>query len=213
MNRSFPIGCPQSLQLPILNRRDLLCLGGAGVLGLILPGLMASNASAANPGGERRRARAKSCILLFMTGGPPQLETFDPKSCSLFPATSTTVPGVQICDQLPDVAKLAHHCALVRSVWHKIVPHNDAHRYVLTGFSFMERDARPDDRPGIIALAAKYLPRPRGIPTSVMLPWIAGDNPGVVSAGMGGGKRPRADRATKECSRHRPVGPEKVVSL
>jgi hypothetical protein len=178
-------GCSDSWQ-PMLNRREMLRLGGSGILGYTLPGLMAKNATASN-GRERRRARARSCILLFMTGGPSQLETFDPKPNSLFPAISTTVPGTQICEQLPDVAKLAHHFALVRTVWHTIVPHNDAHRYVLTGFSKGETNARPDDRPGIIALAAKYLRRPQGMPTSVMLPWIAGDNAGVVSGGMGGG--------------------------
>ncbi len=185
----LPLACPEMWQMLCLNRREMLRLGGQSLLGFTLATSMPSNAATANPSGERRRARARSCILVFLPGGPSQLETFDPKpdapseTRSIFPAISTTVPGIRLCEHLPDLAKLAQHFALVRTVWHTSDAHPAAHRYVLTGFSG-NGSARPDDRPGIVALAAKYL-RPRNdMPAAVVLPWFARDeSAGGISAG------------------------------
>src|SRR5205823_6005193 len=72
----------------------------------------------------RLRSTAKSCIMLYMLGGPPQQETFDIKPDapagprSLFPPTSTSVPGIQICSLLPRLARNAKHLAIIRSTYH-----------------------------------------------------------------------------------------------
>src|SRR3954452_141081 len=82
-------------------RRDFLRVGGIGGLGLTLPGLL--RAAAGRP--DRAPAglgRARRCVLLFLTGGPPQLDTWDPKPGA--PAeyrgelrpVATAVPGVQV---------------------------------------------------------------------------------------------------------------------
>lgn len=189
-------GCPEFLHAQALTRRELLRVGGLGTLGLSLPALLAAEASAADYGGERPRARAKSCILLFLSGGPSQYETFDPKpdapseNRSIFGTTATNVPGTHLCELLPDLAPLANRFALIRSAWHKYGGHFGGHRYALTGYAApgnADQASRPDDKPGIIGLAAKYLP-PRGsFPLAVMLPWSATDQGNGASGGMGGG--------------------------
>src|SRR5437868_5112898 len=57
-----------------ISRRQAMCIGGLSAVGLSLPSLLAARERR-----ERSTARAKSCIVLWMTGGPPQHETWDPK--------------------------------------------------------------------------------------------------------------------------------------
>jgi hypothetical protein len=81
----------------------------------------------------------KSCILVFLYGGPSQFETFDPKP--LAPATirgeyqtiSTAVPGIAVGEHLPQVARIMDRVALVRSVHHEFRNHNPAAGEALTG--------------------------------------------------------------------------------
>src|SRR5207247_7515087 len=79
------------------------------------------------------------CILIFFYGGPSHLETFDPKPNAPaeirgeFKPISTSVPGVQIGEHLPRLAKLMHKIALVRSVHHAARLHDSAAIHALTG--------------------------------------------------------------------------------
>src|SRR5438874_2600157 len=92
-----------------MNRRTFLQAGALSPLGLGLSDSLwlHSTAQAASGGGK-----AKACILLFMTGGPAQQETFDPKpdapegTRGEFRPAATNVPGVRICEHLPMLAKL-----------------------------------------------------------------------------------------------------------
>ena len=106
-----------------VSRRDFLRIGGLGAAGLALPELFRGRASAATSRrGPAGRGSAKSCILLFMNGGPSQLGTFDlkpdapPEIRGDFKPIATNVPGIQICEHLPLLAKQAHRYAVVRSV-------------------------------------------------------------------------------------------------
>ena len=100
-------------------RRQLLRRIGFGSLGLGLPTLLRKDAQGATPG---RTARAKSCIMIFLFGGPSQLETWDMKPLSPveyrgeFQPIATSAPGVDWCEHLPRSARLAHHVAVVRSL-------------------------------------------------------------------------------------------------
>ena len=115
-------------------RHDLLLAGSLGLLGLGLPELL----QGAQSSGLRRGA-AKSCILFFLEGGPAQQDMWDMKPEAPlemrgpFKPIATTNPDVQLCDELPQLAKQIHHLALVRSVHHKIVDHNAGAYYMLTG--------------------------------------------------------------------------------
>src|SRR5260221_631719 len=113
-----------------LSRRTFLQAGGLPGGGLALPQLLAARAEAKSAGQGRTAppaqagGSAKACILLYMLGGPPQQETFDIKpdapgtARSLFRPIATNVPGIDICELLPDVARQADRLAIVRSVHH-----------------------------------------------------------------------------------------------
>ena len=108
----------------MLHRRDaMLRLGGFGLGALTLPGLLrAEQAQAALADSRRSGGKAKSCILVYLWGGPPQLDTFDLKPDapegirSPFQPIDTVVPGIQISDQLPQIARHTDKMALIRSM-------------------------------------------------------------------------------------------------
>src|SRR5262250_1530284 len=91
-----------------VTRREFLRVGGLGLAGLTLPSLLRGQARAAAP---RREPRAQSVIQLFMWGGPSQHETFDLKPAAAdgirgeFRPIATSVPGVRICEHLPQLAR------------------------------------------------------------------------------------------------------------
>ncbi|MBW3542998.1 MAG: DUF1501 domain-containing protein, partial [Planctomycetes bacterium] len=124
------------------NRRDLLRAGSIGLFGLSWPGLLHGRSLAAETAGEAHHAsfgRAKSCILLFMWGGPAHQDTWDMKPAAPaeirgeFQPISTVVPGLQICEHLPLLATRTDRLAVVRSLTHGDVNHTTATHYLLTG--------------------------------------------------------------------------------
>lgn len=135
-----------------ITRRDLLHLGGLSLLGLNLADfsrLQAAQRVAATTGPF---GRAKSCILVYLVGAPPQHETFDPKPDAPaeiqgeMRAIASAVPGVQICERLPRVAKIADRLTIVRSMTHPWPFH--AINYALAGIPQVNTrvEADPNDR-------------------------------------------------------------------
>ena len=119
-------------------RREMLKLLGASVAGSSLSGWLAPLAAAAAQ--QTKPARQKSCILLWMDGGPSHIDTFDPKpeAGSEFRgdlgAIGTSVPGIQIGEKFPNLAKLMHHGAIIRSMNTAEADHGRARVYMHTGF-------------------------------------------------------------------------------
>jgi hypothetical protein len=122
-------------------RRELMKLLAAGVGGISLSGWLGPLAAAAqqqapSTGGRRQ----KSCILLWMDGGPSHVETFDPKPEAGMDvrgdlgAIGTSVAGIQIGEKFPQLAKLMHHGAIVRSMSTIEADHGRARVYVHTGY-------------------------------------------------------------------------------
>src|SRR5438874_13157678 len=99
-----------------LSRRQWLRLAAAGVLGGCASGWLKTLAADAADHPQRKRA----CILLWMSGGPSQLDTFDLKpghrNGGPFKPIATRVTGIQISEHLPKVARFMDHMALVRSL-------------------------------------------------------------------------------------------------
>lgn len=116
-----------------LSRRCFLQVGGLGLAGLSLADVLAARAVAANP------APQTSVILLYLHGGPSQLETYDLKPQapsayrSVFEPIPTNVPGLEICELFPLQAKIADKFSIVRSIHHDIGIHSDGGILVLTG--------------------------------------------------------------------------------
>ena len=118
-----------------LSRRELLGVSLASVLGVSFSGWMPRLAAAADQAGAER---AKSCILLWMNGGPSQTDTFDLKpghaNGGPFKEISTAVPGVRISEHLPGVAKEVKDLAIIRSLSTREGEHGLATQLMQTGY-------------------------------------------------------------------------------
>lgn len=170
---------------PRLPRRQLLT---AGVLGMSGLGLAKSLPAAT----EGLPPRAKSVIFLYQFGGPSHLESFDPKP--LTPAEirgewnciSTNVPGIDICEKLPQMARVMDKVTLVRSVHHKMKNHNPAAYYALTGHAPPSDDIRLRDSldlyPAYGSVVDSILSPPRGALGFVAYPHVLRD--GSVTPGQ-----------------------------
>ncbi|MBA4188038.1 MAG: DUF1501 domain-containing protein [Planctomycetaceae bacterium] len=175
-----------------INRRTLLRMAPLSALGL--SGLRTL------PAAERgtNEGRGKACILLYMTGGPAQQETFDPKpdgpqeTRGEFKPTATSVPGVQICEHLPMMAKLAHQYAIIRSTWHGSDTHGVGVHYNLTGLKHAPRSAgEPQidrrDPPCIGSVIRQLRGDRNGLPGAVQLPRQVGDQNNAYWGGQHAG--------------------------
>jgi hypothetical protein len=163
----------------LCQRREFLRVGGGlAVSGFLAPRLRADT--------EPARSGARSCILVYLLGGPPQLDTFDLKPAAPaevrgpFRPIPTSVPGVQVCEHLPRLAGLAHRYALVRTVSHNNHNHTPMIYYTLTGRPVerpgVDNDVRPpqrSDAPHVGAVLARFKPVPAGLPGYVAIPELA----------------------------------------
>ena len=138
-----------------LSRRQILRLAAAGALGFSSSGWI--EALAADAGTDPRRR--KSCILLWMTGGPSQTDTFDPKpghpNGGEFKAIETAAPGILISEHLPKLAKQMKDIAIVRSMSTKEGDHGRATFNLRTGY----QQTGPIRYPTFGSLVAKELGR------------------------------------------------------
>lgn len=119
------------------SRRELLQIGGAGLLGLSLPRVLAAQEDSGSA--PFAGAKAKSVIFLFLFGGPSQLETFDMKPDAPaeirgpFQPMKCRTPGLLISDHLPGLANISDKFAVVRSMTHDFNDHSGAGHYLQTG--------------------------------------------------------------------------------
>ena len=155
-----------------LSRRTLL---GAGTGGMLMSSL-ASALARADEAGTTDSARPKSVILLWLEGGPSQLETFDPHVGSKIggevKSIDTSVKGLQIADTLPHTAEQMHLTSLVRSVTSKEGDHERAVYNIKTGY-------RPDptlEHPSIGAILCHVDDRVSDIPRHISI--VPGKQPG-----------------------------------
>ncbi len=117
-------------------RREFLRVGASALGGLSLADLLAARAAA---GTSVVSELPTSVILFWMWGGPSQIETFDPKPNAPseyrgpFRPIATSVPGIEICELFPQLAKIADKYSLIRSLHHEMASHNDGSIEVLTG--------------------------------------------------------------------------------
>ncbi|HZY86229.1 MAG TPA: DUF1501 domain-containing protein, partial [Gemmataceae bacterium] len=139
-----------------LSRRDWLKLSAAGVVGCSMSGWLENLASAA----AKDPARKRACILLWMNGGPSQMDTFDLKpghaNGGPYKEIATSAPGVKISEHLPKIAKHADRMAVIRSMSTKEADHGRATYYMRTGHV----PGGPIQYPALGALVAKELERP-----------------------------------------------------
>src|SRR5205823_5048347 len=130
---SMPRTTGFSSPLKGLSRRDWLKLAAAGVVGYSMSGWLGRLAAAAAADPQRRR----SCILLWMNGGPSQMDTFDLKpghaNGGPYKEIQTSIPGLRISEHLPRLAKNMEQVALIRSMSTKEADHGRASYLLRTG--------------------------------------------------------------------------------
>lgn len=179
-----------------LSRRDLLRVGGLGVAGLTLADLFRSRATADV---DRRPGKARSCIVLFLMGGPSQHSTWDPKPGA--PAEvrgelkpiSTTVPGLAISELLPKTAKLAEHLCLLRAVRTGDNAHSSSGYYMFTGVPHQPKNMEnanpgpPNNWPNFGAIVRHLQKGNSSIPAAVRLPHHIWNTDGSVWPGQDAG--------------------------
>jgi hypothetical protein len=183
-----------------INRRELLRVGSLSALGLSLPRLLQAAQTGAPPRGiinDPTFGRAKNIIYVWLQGGPPQHETFDPKPEAPseirgpFKPIQTNIPGIQFCELLPRIARMADKLAVVRSL-HTDTDLHDASGYeVLTGYRYTGTNSRqisPTDWPYFGSVLKLIKPSQKLPPlTSVWIPDIMRLNENVTPAGQTGG--------------------------
>ncbi|MFO1091741.1 MAG: DUF1501 domain-containing protein [Planctomycetaceae bacterium] len=195
--------CAEFGRLRRMPRRTVVEAGALGLLGLSLPKLWGSAASAAED--DRGLGRAKRCIFLFMWGGPSQLDTFDMKPEAPaevrgpFQSIATPVPGLQVCEHFKHLAPLMDRVAVVRSLTHDDPAHLSSVHTVLTGHlpPVNKSDGEPPserDTPCVGSVISKVRAPQNGLPASVTMPWLVyhPSAPGGVAPGQHGGWLGRA---------------------
>jgi uncharacterized protein (DUF1501 family) len=175
------------------SRRDFLRVGTASLfgMGVGLPQLLAAD-KLKSPG-----TKDVSLIFVFLHGGLSTIDTFDLKPDAPaefrgeFNSINTNVPGVQVCEHLPSVAKVMDHISLIRSFRHHNSDHGPADHYMLTGYfptAGFNPNLNPNNqRPSHGSIIAKKL-GPRGsVPPYVALPKV---HPSSGSAYLGAAAAP-----------------------
>ena len=170
-----------------LTRRRALRIGASGLIGgLSLPWLLEAQAKAATA----KPGKAKSCIFIFLEGGPSQLDMWDLKPEAPaeirgpYKPISTSVSGTQICEHLPMCAKIANKYTIVRSHSHNDNGHNTGYHYLMTGYKadFPDGNTRvPNNHlfPSIGSIISRELG-----PKSTLPPYI--NMPHMMQAGGAG---------------------------
>ncbi len=191
-----------------VSRREWLRVGGLSLLGLSLPALLRAETRPASPRPApglttglhgATFGRARSVIFLWLQGGPPQHETFDPKPDAPaeirgpFKPIATNVPGIHFSELLPRTARVADKLAVVRSMATDDDSHDVSGYWVLTGYPYggasgTARQIKPNDWPYFGSLVKMLRPSER-LPalTSVWLPDVMRLNDNVTPAGQTAG--------------------------
>ena len=183
-------------------RREILRVGGLGLLGagLRLPDL--ASAAIAPVGGSF--GRAKSCIVLFLMGGPPQHSTWDPKPDAPaevrgeFGPIATKVPGLSLSDLMPMTAQQADKICVLRAVSTGDNAHSSSGYYMLTGRPHSPQNVEnanpgaPNDSPSLGALMGRVESGRGSMPSTITLPHRIFNTDGSVWPGQDAGFLGRA---------------------
>ncbi|MBI3463867.1 MAG: DUF1501 domain-containing protein [Planctomycetes bacterium] len=172
-------------------RRDFLRVGTLGLAGLSLPGLLRARADYTAAG---KSTSDTAVVLLWLPGGPTHMDTYDLKPQAPaeyrgeFRPIATNVPGIEICELMPQQAKVMDKMAIVRSFSHTNAGHGGGTHWVMTGFNYVLADsgAGPvNPSPGAVCAKVRGNNPKTGMPPFIALNRVYADGPahlGVASA-------------------------------
>jgi hypothetical protein len=184
------------------NRREVMHIGGLGFLGAGLNQtdlLQAADTANGPTTSTSSFGRARSCILLFLMGGPPQHSTWDPKPDAPaevrgeFRPIPTMVPGLSISELLPRTALVADKLCILRAVSTGDNAHSSSGYYMLTGRPHQPMNFEnanpgpPNDAPSLGAVLRRIGKARGGLPSSVTLPHRIFNTDGSVWPGQDAG--------------------------
>lgn len=182
----------QQLESRRMRRRGALRAGSVGLLGMTMPELLRAQSLASEQQLNAPVQKAKSCILLFMWGGPAHQDTWDLKPNAPaevrgeFRPIDTAVPGIQICEHFPLLAQRTRDLAIIRSMTHTNVDHTTATHYLLTGKPPLPSSDLRKDWPHIGSVLAKLGRGKDPLPAFVsMRPELENDVPRFVEQSHG----------------------------
>jgi uncharacterized protein (DUF1501 family) len=206
-----------------LTRRKFLQVGYSGLAGLGLPGLLAARAAA---GAGKTAGRARSVIVILLSGGLGQHDSFDMKPEAPeamrgeFKPIATAVPGIRMCEHLPRLASRAGKLAIVRSMSHPEGNHLVAVHRVLTGqpsnprgANDLDRVASRDDFPCYAAVLDRVRRRTDGVPSGVALPTRLVEGPLTWPGQDAGFLGPRHDPWQLRLDPNRPEAHDDTLAL
>ena len=158
-----------------VSRRQALRIGASGFLGgLTLPKLFQMEATASNG----LAAKAKSCIFLYLQGGPSTIDMWDMKPDApaevrgKFKPVQTNVNGIQICEHFPMMSKMMDKVALIRSLHHRTgATHENGQRWMMTGHDFNADSVKPH----LGSVISKVYGQKSELPSNVVLPGPIGN--------------------------------------
>lgn len=152
-----------------MTRRSFLHAGAATLAGLSLPGLMRLQEAGAVQGD----AKIRNVITLFLVGSPGHLDTWDMKPDApedirgKFKPIATNVPGIQICEHFPLMARMMDKVALIRSLYHKTgASHENGQRWMMTGHDFNENNPQPH----MGSVISRLYGQKSSLPATIVLP-------------------------------------------
>jgi hypothetical protein len=187
-----------------LSRRRWLEVGSLAAMGLALPALLGRRRAEAAAGGAMHEGgvgfgKARSCIVLFLMGGPPQHETWDPKPEApdevrgdLKPIASS-LPGLWVGELMPRTASLAHKVSVLRAVSTKDNAHSSSGYFMLTGTPHQPMNSEnatpgaPNNWPCLGAVVNHLQHAPGALPGAVTLPENIWNTGGIVWPGQDAG--------------------------
>jgi hypothetical protein len=180
-----------------LTRRDLLRVGGLGIAGLSLADVLRHPAQARSGATvDRSFGAARNLLFVFLSGGPSQYETFDPKPEApteirgIFKPIATRVTGIRICELLPRTARIADKLCIVRSMWTGDPNHESGGYWVNTGYRYRGPNMRathPSDWPTFGSIVKMLKPSGKVPFSTVQLPHPIIANPGIFLPGQNAG--------------------------
>jgi hypothetical protein len=174
-----------------ITRRDWMRIGGLGAMGLNLPELLQARAQAASPENQSSAdsvkksvsfGKAKSCICLFMLGGPPQHETWDPKPDAPvevrgeFGTIETATPGLRVGELMPKTALLTDKIAVLRAMATDDNAHSSSGYWMLTGQPHSPKNQEnalpgaPNNWPSMAAVVRHLRGDRSSLPGAIRLP-------------------------------------------
>ena len=154
---------PMKKHRPLFTRREMLKVGAIG--GLTLSQYLRAQAASG------KKSSRRSAIFIFLEGGPSHQDTFDLKPDAParyrgeFKPIPTAVPGIHICEHLPELAKRMKDYAIIRGLTHTIADHGLGKKYLLTG----NRPSQTLSYPEYGSVVSKMHPSARDLPTYVSI--------------------------------------------